>query len=139
MPNPKEQIDEAIAALPKATPGPWIKSQNEALIHAPEGGALNYIALIGDTGNDFGNGLDDIFITPEVLANMSLIAAAPALARRVVELDAENAALRSLVRRMREALTGNSLWPAEVDALCAEADKAIGVDERLQGGERSER
>ena len=52
-------------------------------------------------------------------------------------LQQENTALRSLVRRMREALKGNSLWPLEVDALCAEANKAIGAGERLQSGERS--
>ena len=43
----------------------------------------------------------------------------------LLDSQAENTALRSLVRRMREALKGNSLWPAEVDALCAEADKAL--------------
>ena len=43
--------------------------------------------------------------------------------------DNHIAALRSLVRRMREALKGNSLWPSEVDALCAEADKAIGAQQ----------
>ena len=42
---------------------------------------------------------------------------------RAVESDL--AALRSLVRRMQEALKGNNLWPAEVDALCAEANKVL--------------
>ena len=43
--------------------------------------------------------------------------------------ESDLAVLRSLVRRMREALKGNSLWPSEVDALCAEADKAIGAQQ----------
>lgn len=70
-------LSDGLAARDKATKGPWIKSQQEALIHAPEGSEVGYIAMIGDTGNDFGNPLDDIFVTPEVLANMDIIAAAP--------------------------------------------------------------
>jgi hypothetical protein len=114
MPNPtKEQIDEAIAALPKATPGTWKYDEEDGRIYA-DGAWVGDVDQIGPRTEQ------------EVDANGIIQAAAPALARRVVELDSDLTALRSLVRRMREALTGNSLWPAEVDALCDEADKAIG-------------
>lgn len=102
-----QQIEAAKAALDKATPGPWRKSQSEALIHAPKGGAVDYIAMLGDTGNDFGNDLDDDFVTEEVTANMSLIAAAPALVRRVQELeDWQAQALRWLMWLHTEGTTG---------------------------------
>ena len=43
--------------------------------------------------------------------------------------ESDIAALRSLVRRMREALKSNNIWPAEVDVLCAEADKVLEAPE----------
>lgn len=68
------------------TKGPWIIDRDEALIHASESSRIDYIAMLGDEINDFGNSWDDPCMTDEVRANARLIAAAPDLLEALKEL-----------------------------------------------------
>jgi hypothetical protein len=95
----REDVDRILEASKKATPGRWIVSSEEALIHAPETGNIQYVAMLGDTGNDFGNPWDDTFVTEEVVANAKLIAGVPILAEEVERLRAEIKALKSHANR----------------------------------------
>ena len=125
MPNQtieQQQIADAIAALPKATSGLWYRQGTDKVRIRSENGFIWFFCVLTKYPNQLERYKQEV---EELEANIRVMSAAPALARRVVELESDLAALRSLVRRMREALTGNSLWPAEVDALCAEADKAL--------------
>ena len=94
----QSDIDNLLEAASKATEGPWILSSEEALIHAPELCNVQYIAMLGDTGNDFGNAWDDDFVTDEVFANGRLIAGAPILAEEVKRQRAEIERLQEIIR-----------------------------------------
>lgn len=58
------------------TKGPWNIDPNEALIVSTKT-SVQFIAMLGDTINDFGNTWDDPCMTDEVRSNALLIAAAP--------------------------------------------------------------
>lgn len=74
--------------MSKFTPGPWNIHPDEALI-ASNVNSIQFVAMLGDGINDFGNGWDDPCMTDEVRANARLISAAPdmceALAKAVAD------------------------------------------------------
>jgi hypothetical protein len=104
----KADVDRILKASKKATPGRWIVSSEEALIHAPETGNIQYVAMLGDTGNDFGNPWDDTFVTEEVVANSKLIAGAPILAEEVKRL-------REKVENAMQFVPSNWEWDGPLD------------------------
>ena len=145
-PNARELLKEARAELAKAhdhlmeltaklpmqyfglVDGDMIQAEDcfidkiSAYLSAPDEDAMEVVQRIRDWHRV---GVDGVFMSNRVSFNLSDSEAAALITAHDAAIRAEAAALRSLVRRMREALTENSLWPAEVDALCAEADKAL--------------
>ena len=95
-PNTEPPIDAA-GLLTGITPGDWTREGASVVVRSSSGGYENLIAH-GHAENEIPE--DQFF------KNLTLIAAAPALARRVVELEA---ALRLFVEWERSSLEGGKL------------------------------
>ena len=110
------------ALLAVATPGPWTCEPhgNTMALYAGRSGTMHGLRLLNLDDGDW-----------NFHANASLIARAPDLAARVIELEAENARLRDAIN---EATDPDFIWGAmdnvfdmdsELDDLAAAASRAI--------------
>lgn len=68
--------------MAKHTPGPWNIDPVEALVASTKI-SIQFVAMLGDENNDFGNTWDDPSMTDEVMANARLIAAAPEMREKI--------------------------------------------------------
>ena len=146
MPNPKEQINEAVYTVDKFC------DKN------PDHYLTEYLEVLSDAYDSakrerdvFENLVSQVKCGGDVVLLMGKpISYWIAIDTKLKQAESENAALRSLVRRMRdsgcslaETIHANEpcakIFRDAWNKACAEADKAIGVDERLRSEERSER
>lgn len=98
----QEQIEAAKQALPKATPGPWKQNENDSDIisttrnrewfHVADARGWGVLRFEGQKGLD------------ELSANATVMAASPALVRRVMELEAWQKEALPAVKQHREYL-----------------------------------
>lgn len=97
-----DQIEAAKAAMDKATPGPWAEPYYDNYpgdrgwwVHNGVEGSHEYAVAVTFEGN------------PKAEYDALLIAAAPALVRRVQELEAEGKYLKDQLREYELALAGS--------------------------------